>query len=68
MNLTNLIHSLQDVSNTLSIVNESCGTKGDKKFIEDMKKKSVSDLNNIINDLQSLQRERIGLEIGAWRT
>ena len=47
---------------------ENCGTKGDKKFIEDMKKKSVSDLNNIINDLQSLQRERIGLEIGAWRT
>ena len=38
-----------------------------KKFIEDMKKKSVSDLNSIINDLQSLQRERIGLEIGAWR-
>jgi len=67
MNLTNLIHSLQDVSNTLSIVNENCGTKGDKKFIEDMRKKSVSDLNNIINDLQSLQRERIGLEIGAWR-
>ena len=60
MNLTNLIHSLQDVSNTLSIVNE--------KIIEDMRKKSVSDLNNIINDLQSLQRERIGLEIGAWRT
>tara|TARA_R110000751_G_scaffold288302_1_gene394381 strand:- start:6 stop:212 length:207 start_codon:yes stop_codon:yes gene_type:complete len=67
MNLTNLIHSLQNVSNTLSIVNENCDVKGKKKFIEDMKKKSVSDLNNIINDLQSLQKERIGLEIGAWR-
>ena len=67
MNLTNLIHSLQDVSNTLSIVNENCGMKGKKKIIEDMRKKSFSDLNNIINDLQSLQRERIGLEIGAWR-
>jgi len=68
MNLTNLIHSLQDVSNTLSIVNENCDVKGKRKFIEDMKKKSVFDLNNIINDLQSLQRERIGLEIGAWRS
>ena len=67
MNLTNLIHSLQDVSNTLSIVNENCDVKEKRKFIEDMKKKSVFDLNNIINDLQSLQRERIGLEIGAWR-
>lgn len=67
MNLTNLIHSLQDVSNTLSIVNENCDVKGKKKIIEDMRKKSVFDLNNIINDLQSLQRERIGLEIGAWR-
>jgi len=48
-------------------VNENCDVKGKRKFIEDMKKKSVFDLNNIINDLQSLQRERIGLEIGAWR-
>jgi len=67
MNLTNLIRSLQDVSNTLSIVNENCDVKGKKKIIEDMKKKSVSDLNNIINDLQALQRERVGLEMGAWR-
>jgi len=68
MNLTNLIHYLQDVYNTLSIENEKCDVKGKKKIIEDMRKKSVSDLNNIINDLQSLQRERIGLEIGAWRS
>jgi soluble P-type ATPase len=67
MNLTNLIRSLQDVSNTLSIVNENCDVKGKRKIIEDMKKKSVSDLNNIINDLQALQRERVGLEMGAWR-
>jgi len=70
MTLTNLVHSLQDLSTTLSIVNENSivnKTLGEREYINKLKNKSVIDLNNIINDLKALQKERIGLEIGAWR-
>ena len=70
MTLTNLVHSLQDLSTTLSIVNENSivnKTLGEQEYINKLKNKSVIDLNNIINDLKALQKERIGLEIGAWR-
>jgi len=70
MTLTNLVHSLQDLSTTLSIVNENSivnKTLGEREYINKLKNKSVIDLNNIINDLKALQKERIGLEMGAWR-
>jgi|TARA_R110000796_G_scaffold49273_4_gene117721 hypothetical protein len=70
MTLTNLVHSLQDLSTTLSIVNENSivnKTLGEQEYINKLKNKSVIDLNNIINDLKALQKERIGLEMGAWR-
>ena len=70
MTLTNLVHSLQDLSTTLSIVNENSIVKktlGEQEYINKLKNKSVIDLNNIINDLKALQKERIGLEMGAWR-
>jgi hypothetical protein len=70
MTLTNLVHSLQDLSTTLSIVNENSivnKTLGEQEYINKLKNKSFIDLNNIINDLKALQKERIGLEMGAWR-
>ena len=70
MTLTNLVHSLQDLSTTLNIVNENSivnKTLGEQEYINKLKNKSVIDLNNIINDLKALQKERIGLEMGAWR-
>ena len=66
-NLNKLKTSLKKVIKKLNKRKEKCWKKRNKKIIWEKKKKSVSDLNSIINDLQSLQRERIGLEIGAWR-
>tara|TARA_R100001369_G_scaffold26625_2_gene47978 strand:- start:8318 stop:8533 length:216 start_codon:yes stop_codon:yes gene_type:complete len=70
MNITNLVHSLQEISNTINIVyNNSIWdkVKKDDHYLNTLKIKSLKDLNNTINDLQALQKERVGLEMGAWR-
>tara|TARA_R110000744_G_scaffold119884_1_gene223492 strand:+ start:349 stop:564 length:216 start_codon:yes stop_codon:yes gene_type:complete len=70
MNITNLVHSLQEISNTISIVYSNSTwdkVKKDDHYLNTLKTKSLKDLNNVINDLQALQKERVGIEVGAWR-
>jgi uncharacterized protein YaaQ len=69
MHLTNLIHSLQDVRTKINFVysNSEWHSKENTTYLQSVKEESIESLNTLITDLTALQRERVGLEIGAWR-
>tara|TARA_B100001123_G_C15042489_1_gene920076 strand:+ start:614 stop:826 length:213 start_codon:yes stop_codon:yes gene_type:complete len=69
MHLTNLIHSLQDVRTKINFVysNSEWDSKENTTYLQSVKEESIESLNTLITDLTALQRERVGLEIGAWR-
>ena len=69
MNLINVINSLQDINTKVNLVYSNSTWKDNENYsyMETLKKESKESLQNLISDLTSLQRERVGLEIGAWR-
>ena len=68
MNLTNVIHLLQETQTKIKIVYDNSESTQNTAYIKNLQTESIKTLNKLIEDLTAIQKERVGLEIGAWRT
>ncbi len=68
MNLTNVIHLLQETQTKIKIVYDNSESTQNTAYIKNLQTESIKTLNKLIEDLTAIQKERVGLEIGAWRS
>ena len=68
MNLTNIIHLLQETQTKIKIVYDNSESTQNTAYIKNLQTESIKTLNKLIEDLTAIQKERVGLEIGAWRS
>ena len=65
MNLLNVIATLDNIKSKMDIIYENTQSKNaNDKYMSSETSESISTL---INDLRSVHKERIGLEVNAWR-
>tara|TARA_A100001201_G_C3989095_1_gene171021 strand:- start:12 stop:221 length:210 start_codon:yes stop_codon:yes gene_type:complete len=68
MNLLNVITTLSEIKSKIDIIYNNTEPKNvNDKYISSLKDDTNSDMNNLINDLRAIHKERRGLEINAWR-
>ena len=68
MNLLNVITTLSEIKSKIDIIYNNTEPKDvNDKYISSLKDETYSDINNLINDLRAIHKERRGLEINAWR-
>ena len=68
MNLLNVITTLSEIKSKIDIIYNNTEPKNvNDKYISSLKDETYSDINNLINDLRAIHKERRGLEINAWR-
>lgn len=68
MNLLNVITTLSEIKSKIDIIYNNTEPKNvNDKYISSLKDETYSDMNNLINDLRAIHKERRGLEINAWR-
>ena len=63
MNLLNVITTLNEIKNNLDTIYKN----PDDIYVVKLKNETDYDIDNLINDLKAIHRERRGLEINAWR-
>tara|TARA_R100001129_G_scaffold169257_1_gene137888 strand:+ start:424 stop:618 length:195 start_codon:yes stop_codon:yes gene_type:complete len=63
MNLLNVITTLNEIKNNLDTIYKN----PDDIYAVKLKNETDYDIDNLINDLKAIHRERRGLEINAWR-
>ena len=68
MNLTNVIHLLQETQTKIKIVYGNTKSTQNTAYIKALQTESIKTLDKLIEDLTAIQKERVGLEIGTWRT
>jgi len=68
MNLINVIHLLQETQTKIKIVYGNTKSTQNTAYIKTLQTESIKTLDKLIEDLTAIQKERVGLEIGAWRT
>tara|TARA_Y100000401_G_scaffold105986_1_gene99103 strand:- start:154 stop:360 length:207 start_codon:yes stop_codon:yes gene_type:complete len=68
MNLTNVIHLLQETQTKIKIVYGNTKSTQNTAYIKALQTESIKTLDKLIEDLTAIQKERVGLEIGAWRS
>ena len=68
MNLINVIHLLQETQTKIKIVYDNSESTQNTAYIKNLQTESIKTLNKLIEDLTAIQKERVGLEIGAWRS
>jgi|TARA_R100000458_G_C8244717_1_gene222934 hypothetical protein len=68
MNLTNVIHLLQETQTKIKIVYGNTKSTQNTAYIKTLQTESIKTLDKLIEDLTAIQKERVGLEIGAWRS
>ena len=66
MNLTNVIHLLQETQTKIKIVYDNSESTQNTAYIKNLQTESIKTLNKLIEDLTAIQKERVGLDIGAW--
>ena len=66
MNLTNVIHLLQETQTKIKIVYGNTKSTQNTAYIKALQTESIKTLDKLIEDLTAIQKERVGLEIGAW--
>ena len=68
MNLLNVITTLNEIKNKLDIIYKNTESKNiNDTYVVSLKNETYHDIDNLINDLKAIHRERRGLEINAWR-
>ena len=68
MNLLNVITTLNEIKNKLDIIYKNTESKNiNDTHVVSLKNETYHDIDNLINDLKAIHRERRGLEINAWR-
>ena len=68
MNLINVIHLLQETQTKIKIVYDNTKSTQNTAYIKALQTESIKTLDKLIEDLTAIQKERVGLEIGAWRS
>lgn len=68
MNLINVIHLLQETQTKIKIVYGNTKSTQNTAYIKTLQTESIKTLDQLIEDLTAIQKERVGLEIGAWRS
>ena len=68
MNLINVIHLLQETQTKIKIVYGNTKSTQNTAYIKALQTESIKTLDQLIEDLTAIQKERVGLEIGAWRS
>tara|TARA_R100001163_G_C5014258_1_gene159141 strand:+ start:737 stop:943 length:207 start_codon:yes stop_codon:yes gene_type:complete len=68
MNLINVIHLLQETQTKIKIVYGNTKSTQNTAYIKTLQTESIKTLDKLIEDLTAIQKERVGLEIGAWRS
>ena len=68
MNLLNVITTLNEIKNKLDIIYKNTESKNiNDTHVVSLKNETYHDIDNLINDLKAIHRQRRGLEINAWR-
>ena len=68
MNLLNVIATLDNIKSKMDIIYENTQSKNaNDKYMSSLKDEASESISNLINDLRSVHKERIGLEVNAWR-
>ena len=68
MNLLYVITTLNEIKNKLDIIYKNTESKNiNDTHVVSLKNETYHDIDNLINDLKAIHRERRGLEINAWR-
>ncbi len=68
MNLLNVIATLDNIKSKMDIIYENTQPKNSNdKYMSSLKDETSESISNLINDLRSVHKERIGLEVNAWR-
>jgi hypothetical protein len=68
MNLLNVIATLDNIKSKMDIIYENTQSKNaNDKYMSSLKDETSESISNLINDLRSVHKERIGLEVNAWR-
>ena len=68
MNLLNVIATLDNIKSKMDIIYENTQSKNaNDKYMSSLKDETSESISNLISDLRSVHKERIGLEVNAWR-
>tara|TARA_B100001564_G_C20188050_1_gene467138 strand:+ start:161 stop:370 length:210 start_codon:yes stop_codon:yes gene_type:complete len=68
MNLLNVIATLDNIKSKMDIIYENTQSKDvNDNYISSLKGETSESISTLINDLKSVHKERIGLEVNAWR-
>ena len=68
MNLLNVIATLDNIKSKMDIIYENTQSKNSNdKYMSSLKYETSESISTLINDLRSVHKERVGLEVNAWR-
>ena len=68
MNLLNVIATLDNIKSKMDIIYENTQSKDvNDNYISSLKDETSESISTLINDLKAVHKERIGLEVNAWR-
>ena len=68
MNLLNVIATLDNIKSKMDIIYENTQSKNSNdKYMSSLKDETSESISTLINDLRSVHKERVGLEVNAWR-